>query len=252
MGKCAIVTICYNEPHFMKMWYDYYSEHFEDSDIFILDNWSTYPSQFDGIGGNIERTSVSPQECGSGFGNDTLITGPKIGKCDELLKRYDYVMNVDTDEFVVPDPEKYPGGLSEFIHNFSGVFAQCKGYEVIDNGVPLSIEDRPWLSQRQEYSVNWEHYSKVTLASECPQWGGGSHNSKWNATSGGPDQPHIRDDFRLFHLHFTCQHILGSRRQARYPEEYILSQPAPSELVRPSEISVSRREQIPDKWKLAL
>jgi len=131
----------------MKMWYDYYSKHFDDSGIYIINNRSTIDGQYDGIGGNIEVADhvLTNQERQHGI-CDSFITQPKIRKFRDLLGSYEYVMVADTDEFVVPDPEKYPGGLKEFIDGFKGEFAQCKGYNVLDNGVPFDPSKKPWLS----------------------------------------------------------------------------------------------------------
>ena len=251
MSKCAIVTICKDEPHFMKMWYEYYSQHFADADIYILDN-GCQETQWDGIGGNIELTDhpLTIENAARGH-SDTYITQPKIKKCLKLLESYEYVMNVDTDEFVVPDPDKYPGGLKQFIDGFTGVFAQCTGYNVLDNGVPFNPVSKPWLAQRDEYHCDWNHYCKVVLASENPEWGGGSHNSKWNHHDKRLKQEHMRPDLNLFHLHYMCKELLTERYNMR-------GNPAfnPENAARSVDAYYNHpkftREMIPGKWKQAL
>jgi len=251
-NKCAVLTISGNEPDFLKMWYAYYSQHFDDDHIYILDNESQeqYTPESLGVGGKVERIGT-----GEGYNGDSYIRICLNRAFVLLLPRYEYVLAHDVDMLVVPDPVKYPGGLTEYIEKFSGVFAQCSGYDV--HGVdcdPLDIE-KPLLAQRKTWHRDWEHLCKVVLACEDPVWGGGCHESLW--TFGGNPNGCLkpeRNDFRLLHFGFACEHLVKRRWEARTVTKNYKDLWSPKDAARKVRGVVGNvkfvHEEIPDKWKV--
>lgn len=237
------------------MWYEYYSKHFDLSDIYIVDNGSD-PGTYDGIKCNVDsiREPDAPGERRELF--DHRITMPKVNKCLSLLGKYQYILNVDTDEFVVPDPERWPGGLRQFIEEFDGVYAQCAGYNILDDGQSGAFDPdkKPWLMQRKYYHLDTFHYCKVVLASEDPKWEGGSHDSKWNRHHDPATGASIgagRDDFRLFHLHYVCAQMLRrryARRRLDVYQEADCNRLVAAHFDREGLV----RQEIPEKWRLSL
>jgi len=252
IAKCALLTMTYNEPDFLAMWYQYYSKHFADGDIYILDDGSD-DGYFDGIGGTIEKISEQTHPSLMHEVKDCHFKTRTCSKFVDLLGSYRYVMKVDTDEFVVPDPEIYPDGLSQYIHDFKDDFAQCSGYNVLDTGQPLDVNVRPWLNQRTHWHRDWHHYCKVVLANQDPKWGGGFHNSQWNSQWKEEFGPHERRDFRLLHLHYVCGELTFRRWEARRTADNrfnpVQARKAAKDLV---DVGWAVKEEIPEKWRQAL
>lgn len=256
MSKCFLLTINYNEPDLLKMWYDYYSQHFEDKDIIVLDDGSD-PKYLEGLG-NVKILDIGEKihyQNGKKVVNDGHIQRNVNVEFKRLIESNEYVygMKVDTDEFVVPDPEKWPHGLKQFIDEFQGTFAQCSGYNVYDNGDEFDPSVRPWLSQRTQWYREWRHYCKVVLAKEWPMWGADFHSSRWQEHRGDGMGLYERPDFRLIHFHYICRHMTLRRWNARntidgrfQPENAFKTcagTPGGEQFVI---------EDIPEKWQAAL
>jgi len=250
MSKCAVLTMTYNEPDFLEMWYRYYSKHFADADIYILDDGSD-PEYMGCVAGTIQQVGT----IGQGYDGDTHLRSSITNKLKELLKSYEYVLHADTDEFVVPDPEKWPGGLAQYIEEFKDLFAQCSGYTVLDStGVPFDKNNEPWLAQRTEWHRDWQHYCKVRLFKEDPEFGGGCHETQWTKHGNGPIGEHERVDFRLFHLHYMCRELTWRRWVVRKVQGGHLfdADYAHNACQYYVEHPHFTREQIPEKWRQAL
>tara|TARA_R110002126_G_scaffold124676_3_gene266819 strand:+ start:2682 stop:3446 length:765 start_codon:yes stop_codon:yes gene_type:complete len=254
MAKCAILTITYNEPDFMAMWYRYYSKHFDDADIYILDDGSD-DGMLDGIGGNIEKVTDQVHPDLKKHIQDGDMQHKVLERYRLLLRRYKYVMKVDTDEFVVPDPAKWPGGLKQFIDEFEDEFAQCSGYGVVEKpgeAVFDSSKD-PWLSQRTHWHRDWHHFCKVVLSRTDPQWGGGYHASKWNKDWTPAIQKHEREDFRLIHMHYACSAMTKRRWTARNSTDGRFQPEFAEKTVMDRFQSDDMPAlEIPDRWRLSI
>lgn len=251
MSKCALLTITGNEPDFLKMWYAYYSQHFDDKDIYIIDNESD-PQYMEGAQGTIIRTGT-----GIGYDGDTHIRVSLNKNFNKLLQTYDYVLCHDVDMFVVPDPDKWPDGLKQYIEEFTDVYAQCSGYNVIDTvGTNLITDSQPWLMQRVHWYREWRHLCKVVFASQDPEWGGGLHHSKWNRTYQREIGANERTDFRLLHFGFICERLVRRRWSARVAIPDYAKGWNPDDARKcvdgvAADIKYDR-EEIPEKWRLAL
>lgn len=250
-AKCALMTCCFNEFEFIKLWYGYYSKHFADCDIFILDDGSD-DGLYDGM--NVEIRSFSSKlGPGEKKGMDDSRMNSQIKKLfNELLLRYEYVLHSDCDEFVVPDPRRWPGGLKEYIENFQDEFAQCSGYNVLHTtGVPLDIT-KPLLPQRMHWQRDWNHYCKVLLARSDPKWGGGLHSSRWQTNHNPLIYDIERQDFRLIHMHYACPDLIRRRYEQRRTDCGNFDPKKADEIVS----HFSNREDmpaelIPEHWKVA-
>lgn len=267
-AKCALLSICYNEPDFFKMWYAYYSKFFNAEDIYVLDDGSD-EGQYSGYDCNIQithpRNAPGQPRHISGSG-DEHIRMVNTEKCNELLKTYEYVLRIDMDEFVVPDPIEYPGGLGQFIAEFDDDFAQCSGYNVIDNGVTFNPDQTPWLAQRTHYQRDWIWYCKVVLVNQSPNWSQGFHQSRWNCQVGpreggtGAKYPHERENLKLFHFHYICKDLTYRRWAARNTtdQRWSANNIFDKTLFERTLLNHDQnhpsliREEIPERWKMVL
>ena len=113
---CAAVTITHNEKFMLPKWTKYYSHQLSSpSDVYVLDHNSN--------DGSIKDVPVGIQVLS--------LHGDKAGfplaymnrKAEEQMSRllragYPCVLFSDTDEFLIPDPIAYPGGLRQYLKKF--------------------------------------------------------------------------------------------------------------------------------------
>ena len=239
-AKCAALTIAHAEPDFVSMWYEYYSQHFRDCDMYMIVNGDSGDGGYPPV--NLEYIEFTEH-----------ITQAVSSSFQELLKSYEYALYSDVDMCVVADPTLYPGGLSEFIDGYDKMFAQCSGYEIIGDHEPLDIDSRPWLQQRKFWFRDWMWQCKVCLAKGLPGWGGGFHSSQWNPHPGTREiGPRERQDLRLIHLGYICPDLIKNRMESRRGS-HVISEP--HKLIESRMAHLDHRfkaELIPEKWRAAL
>lgn len=219
-ARCAVFTIARNEPAFLPVWLRYYGAHFDASDVYVLDNDSTDRSA-DGLEGSCNLLTVHRDESAEG-GASVLVwlEGVVESFFSFLLRSYDAVLFTDVDEFIVPDPERYAGGLREYVESFPGPAATCSGYNVVhqpDEGEGPLRFDEPILRQRGfwHHSPHW--YSKRVLGRIPLSWNIGFHD-EYNA-------PEVEPDPELFLLHMHrvdydyCQARHAASAEREWPED---------------------------------
>lgn len=169
MTTAAVFTLGKDESFHLPQWISYYSQHFDPSDMYVLDHDSQHPvvratlANFDG--------NVRPVENEVVFDHDWLLSVVH-GMQRELLDRYDYVIYTDTDELIIPGS----GTLREFLENASEPGYRCTGYEV--------LEDRVYRNAM---------FDKTLIANHPLAWVYGYHHSN--------PQYAQSDDLFLYHLH---------------------------------------------------
>lgn len=186
----AVFTIVQNEPQFLPIWLGYYSRHFDPSDIYVLDHGSTDGST-DALDGSCEVVEVHRDRS---F-DHAWLKGTVEDFQGFLLRSYDSVLFAEADEFVVPDPARYPD-LGAYIDTLEGPAACCTGYNVVQypEEPPLRF-DQPVLRQRRYWHPARRWYSKRLLSRIPLSWHYGFHD-ELNAPSIEPDP-----DLYLIHLH---------------------------------------------------
>ncbi|KAK3234508.1 hypothetical protein CYMTET_55059 [Cymbomonas tetramitiformis] len=159
--------------------------------------------------------------CGEGhhIGQTTTDFANLISK----LLRDDYgyanVIFAEDDEFLVPDPDKYPKGLAQYISEFSaqverdaGVrpWRRAHGFNVKQSGDESVIDrSQPILRQRNFWRVSDPYYCKTMLTRATGTYGSGGHSwtpedPKW-LTEFGPEKvsdcdERAESDILLIHL----------------------------------------------------
>ncbi|CAF1441313.1 unnamed protein product [Adineta steineri] len=185
--RAAVMTICRNEKIFLSIWLKYYRRYFTDNDVYILDN--------DSDDGSTQNLTVNVLRVHSQkyFDHQWLVDIVRNMTQYLLDKGYKYVLFTEIDEIVVPDPNKYPSGLVEYINRFHGNASRTYGFNLIhnpDKEAPIDL-NRPILAQRSY----WRHspgYSKPLLTTTALHWGVGFHTCTETV---------LRDDnLKLFHI----------------------------------------------------
>ena len=119
-STCAVITIVRDEAELLPLWMRYYSRHVPLEDMYVLDHLTT---------DNSTHPSKLPDEInykvlyGNSFAMPVVFRSWQINKYQDRLLRFGYkcVIFSDTDEIIVPDPLKYPGGLKEYVNMWGGV-----------------------------------------------------------------------------------------------------------------------------------
>ena len=214
MKKCAVLTMVQNEPDFIKMWNAYYSDHFDHTDMYVIDHESD-PTYLDGYQFNTIKLKID----GKGYTGHEVIHQNVMRVLMDLLNEYSYVITHDVDMLLVPDPAEHPQGLRGFIDSFDGEYIQPAGYNVVDTvGNHFDVESRPWLVQRTHWYHDWRWLDKVVVVSCDPEWRHGGHMSKWTPDARNLNaKPEIcgRPDIRLLHLGWCCPGLVRRRWASR-------------------------------------
>jgi hypothetical protein len=185
----AVFTIVQNEPVMLRLWLQYYGQHFAAQDLYVLDH--------DTSDGSVEeladRCNVIPVHRTASFDHRWL-RGTVEAFQAFLLQSYGAVLFSEVDEFVVTDPRHY-AGLADYIARLAAPAARCSGFNVVHqpDEPPLTF-DEPILAQRSSWHASHE-YSKRLLSRVPLAWSEGFHD-EYNAPDDPPDPA-----LMLVHLH---------------------------------------------------
>lgn len=266
----ALLATNFNEKYLFPAWYEYYHQHFEDQDIYILDDGSN--------DGHLEKYKVKVVELKSphfpiGSGkiiDSTFLRVNAIMVFRQLLEKYRVVAFAESDEFFVADPEKYPGGLKELMHNFEYSewvdkgevyrlkYIKLSGYDILWDGEPeIDLNSRPLLMQRKLWHRNWWHMCNVRIASIPIFWNDAFHTCSESIYNQGVEEPmpDEREDIRLIHFHYICPELV----KKRWAHQNVVNHPRDANEAY-NECHAQRynhhfdkwRQEIPMKWRIAL
>ncbi|SFI09098.1 glycosyltransferase family 2 protein [Bradyrhizobium sp. Gha] len=184
--KIAAVTMVYNEPEYLPIWFKYYSSQIGADNCFVVDHGSddqsvrllSHPSTF-----YLPRT---PQDEIKRVDSMSRLAGL-------LLNYYDVVIYTDVDEIVVPSPTKY-AGLLDFCSKTEVKTVTAVGLNVHQ---VLGDEDMLDLARPVTQQRHWVRFvspmCKPLITSTPIKWGRGFHTC---------DQPTNFADVYLFHLRY--------------------------------------------------
>lgn len=199
-----------DESKNLSVWLRYYKKHFAPEDIYVLDHGSSDGST---LGLDV---AVIPIHNETYNDNQWIVDTAKQMQA-QLLSRYRYVLFAHPDEFVVADPDSYPGGLKEYLARNTQEVVRCSGMNVVQHLVrePSPLDwDRPILAQRRWW-YPFEHSCKPLLASRPLNWTWGFHwdmppeqvGSSYYARIERPVDPKLL----LLHLHGMDQASMLAR-----------------------------------------
>jgi len=187
---CAVYAMVKNEINFLPLWIKYYSNLFGMENLYLLDHQSNDGST-ENLGCNIEVVENTQMH------DNAWMIYQVVKKQAELLEKYDYVISVDVDEFIIPDPNKYEN-LYEYVSRTKPNVVRCVGYEVVhQRHQELNVLDwnKPILVHQRKYWINLETYNKPLIGSRPIKWTQGKHYE-----IGRKSDP-TDNDLILCHLH---------------------------------------------------
>jgi hypothetical protein len=132
--------------------------------------------------------------------------------CSLLLTEYDYVVRVDTDEFLIPDPRHYKG-LSDYLSTLRRSYVTAAGYNVVahPDAEPLDLTKDIFKTQRR-HCYPYDALNKTCIIGVPTVWSPGFHFA-----SVYPEFDHLF----LFHLKYAdvdLQLSIGEAVAARSDE----------------------------------
>lgn len=190
--KIAAVTMVYNESVFLPIWKQYYGNSIGEDNLFILDYGSD-----DGSCDDLAPASKLRLPRGE-FDEDQR--AEFISKFQSsLLCYYDAVIFSDTDEILIPDPEKYVT-FHDYIRQRCTHYVNAVGVEVLhlpDIETDMDLR-QPLLGQRR-YAQFSASYCKPLISRVPLLWDAGFHSCNY--------PPAIDPHLFLFHLKRMDQKI---------------------------------------------
>jgi hypothetical protein len=189
--KVAVITMARNDDFFLTRWINYYGKELGEENLYIYLDGEDQPVPKNAGNVNVfheKRVAehvVSAEKRRLAFLSDVA---------KSLLQKYDIIIGVDADEFLVVDP-KCGKSLTEYL---SGIDIQSSVSGLgMDVGQFMGKEetlnvDLPFLSQR-EYALISSRYTKPSVISKPVNWGSGFHRVKGH---------NFRIDPNLYLFHF--------------------------------------------------
>jgi hypothetical protein len=189
--KVAVITMARNDDFFLTRWINYYSKELGEENCYIYLDGEDQPVPKNAGKVNVFHQKRVVQHVVS-FEKTRLGFLSEVAK--SLLDRYDLIIGVDADEFLVVDP-KCGKTLVEYLSEID-IDPSVSGLG-IDVGQVLGKEDQldldlPFLSQR-EYALVSSRYTKPSVISKPVNWGSGFHRIKGH---------NFKIDPNLFLFHF--------------------------------------------------
>lgn len=155
--RLAVITIIKDEDIFLPVWYNYYKKQVPETDIFIYDNDSKIK-----IPG--EYKNFIPIH--SGFEFDHIWLRQTLYKIMAYqLLFYDYVLCVDADEIVIPDPRKYKNIVDYVNKNKGKETIYSTGYEVFGKKADTPINFNTALFAQRHYWTKLKNFFKPVISS---------------------------------------------------------------------------------------
>lgn len=189
--RVAAITFCRDEGRMLPLWIKYYGAQFGVENLYVVDDNSEDGST-DELPCDVLRI---PPIRGGRFNSTRMAMVGHLGR--SLLQLYDAVMFVDTDEFIVPDPQRYPDLRTYVVaRSEDGINAVGSlGLNVVHNvgaEPPLDLS-QPLLGQRQ-LAKFLPLMCKPAIKWVPAHWSSGTH---------GIRTPYAVDpDLWMFHMKF--------------------------------------------------
>ena len=160
-STCAVFTVTRNEPKNLPRWLEYYGKHVAADDLWVLDHSST-----DGSTAELYHPSKTHKARVKRLTGEThfmphIFLNRAVEQHQRLLLRSGYkcVAFAEIDEYLVPDPHKYPGGLREYLARFAQgakTTVRAEGRQIVESANDPKPFDwnKPFLEQRSQWRLS--------------------------------------------------------------------------------------------------
>jgi len=168
--KIAAFTMVHNEAQLLPVWLSYYQRYFDS--LYVLDDRST-DDTIKKCKKKYKFEVVPLSQHDFSYLEWRVMTVRE--QQSKLLSEYDWVLFSDTDEIVIPDPQKFKG-LRDYISQLKKDFVSCTGRVVVHlpEEAPMNFS-APILPQRKKWLDDIASYKP--LLSRVPlRWTKGFHS----------------------------------------------------------------------------
>lgn len=191
MKKICAMTMARNDIFFLEKWIEHYGKSFGKENLYVFLDGLDQELPKNGKDVNIRLIEHQEAEMTRG---DRIRISFLNQQATELLKKYDLVIGMDVDEFLVVDP-RCKSTLKSYLSQIK--CKSCVSGLGVDVGHKLDEEDnidasKPFLSQRS-YALIDSQYTKPVIISKPVKWGAGFHRVKYH---------NYRIDKNLYLFHF--------------------------------------------------
>lgn len=157
----ALMTTAQDEPIFGPLFIEYYRKWFDSKDIYVLDHYLDGKSKNQSIK---DECNLVPWDYPVTFDEGARYDRINLLHID-LISKYNTIVHCDIDEFIVPNPEKFKGGLGQYLEvKVNKKQVRCRGYEVLhlQDEPAINLGNKPLLKQRKWWVPN-PTYDKVVI-----------------------------------------------------------------------------------------
>ena len=204
LKKIAAITMARNDDFFLTHWIDYYGRELGEENLYLFLDGEDQPVPANAGKVNVKHEVrvaehvVAAEKRRLGFLSEVAA---------DLQKKYDIIIGVDADEFVVVDPATEKS-LREYLSSIN-IKDSVSGLG-IDVGQHLELEEvldktKPFLAQR-EYALLSTRYTKPSVISKPVRWGSGFHRVRGHNF-------HIDPNLYLFHFGSVDYQMIQERFQ---------------------------------------
>lgn len=176
MKKICAITMARNDEFFLNRWIDYYGSQLGEENLYIFLDGEDQP-----IPKNVGKANVKHEVRVA----EHVVSAEKkrlnflSNIAADLLKKYDMIIGVDADEFLVVDP-RCAKSLVEYLSEIPCTTSVSGlGLDVGQKlGTESTLDEKKTLLSQREYAYLSSRYTKPSVISSAVQWGSGFHRIK--------------------------------------------------------------------------
>ena len=181
--KIAAITDTTSSQFYFRLWKDYYGKQFGLENLFVVTSLSSM-DEFRSLPlGGVWHVTHDYDDAAR---SRTMSAAVAL-----LLTSYNYVIRVDVDEFLVPNPRRY-SSLRDYVDDLSRSYVTARGFNIYQapGEAPLEL-DKPILVSQRRMARAETALNKTCITSIALEWGLGMHFASVYPSLG---------DLFLFHL----------------------------------------------------
>lgn len=198
--KSAIFTIVKDESYYLDKWLKYYSQYFNNEDIYVLDHQTK--------DGSTDNLNCNVIEIVNELAFDHLWLVQQVENFQKnLLEEYEVVIFTEVDEILYSLNQSFDYFVEEFRNNDDLLFLTSIGYEIKqDVGNEKALDQTDNIMEHRTYWFKYPSYDKTLITKIPLKYEVGFHNC---------DKPKIFGNLFLLHLHRVDLDLMIERRQKR-------------------------------------
>ena len=181
--RVAVVTDSLSAGFYFPKWREYYGAQFGNQALHVFTLAGGAPM--------FEPFKLGAVREISAFYNDEKRRKVITAYVGKLLKTHDYVIRVDTDEFLIPEPKRFHD-LADYVERLDAPYVTARGFDIFEHSDELPLQlHRAIIGEQRNHAYTLSALCKTAVTSVPLKWDRGFH-----LTSKRP----VFDDLYLFHM----------------------------------------------------